>query len=62
MAKRLHKHLSNHSGYTSKAKDWDIVYTEPYPDKVTAYRREREIKAWKSRRLIVELIESSEQS
>ncbi|HLW14651.1 MAG TPA: GIY-YIG nuclease family protein [Flavobacteriaceae bacterium] len=57
---RMRMHLSNHSGFTSKTKDWIVVYSEPYTDKSTAYRREREIKAWKSRRLIVALIETSE--
>ena len=62
MDERLRKHLSDHSGYTSKAKDWDVVYTEPYSDKPSAYRRELELKARKSRKLIIELIESSERS
>ena len=26
--KRLKKHLSNHKGYTSRAKDWEVKYTE----------------------------------
>ena len=25
---RIHKHLSNHSGYTSKAKDWEVVFSK----------------------------------
>lgn len=25
---RLTKHLSEHSGFTGKAKDWEIVWTE----------------------------------
>ena len=62
MDERLRTHLSNHSGYTSKAKDWDVVHTESYSDKASAYRREREIKGWKSRRLIIELIESSKRN
>lgn len=63
MDERLRKHLSDHSGYTSSiAKDWDVAYTESYPDKPSAYRREHEIKSWKSRKQIIELIESSERS
>ncbi len=27
---RLKKHLTNHDGFTSKAKDWVIVYYESY--------------------------------
>jgi putative endonuclease len=37
---RLRKHLTSHSGFTSKAKDWIVVYTENYADKSQAYRRE----------------------
>ena len=59
MEDRLRTHLSNHSGFTSKAKDWEMVYSEPYSSKSLAYRREREIKAWKSRRLIIELIDDN---
>jgi putative endonuclease len=25
---RLDRHLSNHKGFTAKAKDWIVVYTE----------------------------------
>ena len=59
---RLRKHLSNHSGYTAKAKDWNIVYTESFANKTEAYKREREIKSWKSKKRITLLINSSEHS
>ena len=49
---RLKKHLSNHGGYTSKAKDWVIFYSEEYASKVDAYERERQVKAWKSKKKI----------
>ena len=44
---RLKKHLSNHKGYTSKAKDWIVVYKEEFQTKPEALFREREIKEWK---------------
>ncbi len=56
---RLRKHLSNHKHWTARAKDWRIVHQEEHPDKSTAYRREREVKAWKSRTRIEELIGSA---
>jgi putative endonuclease len=31
--KRLKKHLENHKGFTSKAKDWELKYTESYESK-----------------------------
>ncbi len=55
---RLSRHLSNHKGYTDRAKDWVIVYTEIFTDKRDAYAREREIKKWKNRKKIMELINS----
>ena len=53
---RLNKHLSNHNGYTSRTKDWEIVYMEEFIVKEEAIKREKEIKNWKSKAKIVELI------
>jgi putative endonuclease len=41
---RLKKHLSDHKGFTGKAKDWKVVHFEDYPDFSTAHRRELEVK------------------
>ncbi len=59
LQERLRKHLSDHKGFTSTTKDWIVVYSENYDSKMQAYQREREIKAWKSKFKIKELIESS---
>ena len=56
---RLKRHICNHKGFTAKAKDWIIVYTEEFPSKILAYRREREVKAWKSKARILKLINES---
>ena len=56
---RLAKHLANNSGFTGKAKDWTLVHTEIFETKQQAMQREREIKNWKSHKLITRLIESS---
>jgi putative endonuclease len=53
---RLKKHLADHNGYTAKAKDWAIVRVETFPSKADAYRRERQIKAWKSKKKIQNLL------
>ena len=53
---RLRKHNTNHKGFTGKWNDWRIVYTEKFTEKTLAYAREREIKAWKSRKKIERLI------
>ncbi|MCQ4140135.1 GIY-YIG nuclease family protein [Chryseobacterium sp. EO14] len=59
LQERLRKHLSDHKGFISKAKDWIIVYSEIFNSKNDAYKREREIKSWKSSSKIQKLIESS---
>ena len=51
---RLSRHLSDHKGYTAKAKDWTVVYSEEFTNKHGAYAREREVKKWKNRKKIVE--------
>ena len=56
---RLRKHLSNHKGFTAKIKDWKIVYFEPLENKSLAYKRELEIKSWKSKTKIKNLINNS---
>jgi len=57
---RLAKHLSNYDGFTARYKDWKVVYTEEYPSKELAYQRERQVKAWKSKKKIQTLIQRSE--
>jgi putative endonuclease len=54
---RLRKHNSNHQGFTGRYRDWTIVLTEAYPAKELAYQRELQVKKWKSRRKIEQLIE-----
>jgi putative endonuclease len=55
---RLRKHNSNHKGFTGKAADWEIVYKEIYDSKKEAFYREKEVKKWKSRKLLEKLIGS----
>ena len=61
LQERLRKHLSNHKGFTAKTKDWIIIYYETFDSKNNAYKREREIKAWKNKLKIQKLINSSDQ-
>ena len=60
LQERLRKHLSHHSGFTSKTKDWLLVYYEEFETKSLAYRRESEIKKWKSRIRIEKLVNSKD--
>jgi putative endonuclease len=57
MEERLRKHNSNHKGFTGGIGDWLIAYTEIYLTRSEAYKRERDVKKWKSRKLIEELID-----
>ena len=59
LQERVRKHLSDHKGYTSKAKDWIVVHFENFDSKSSAYKREREIKAWKSKSRIQKLIQTT---
>jgi putative endonuclease len=53
---RLFRHRNSGSKSTKKAKDWDLKYTEPYPTRSAAVKRESEIKKKKSRKYIETLI------
>ena len=56
LADRIRRHLTDHKGFTAKAKDWQLVCKESFPDKSAAYKREREVKGLKSRKMIETLI------
>ena len=62
LEERLRKHLSNHSGFTGKTKDWVVVYFEEFETKSLAYRRELEVKKWKSRIRVEKLINNKNNS
>jgi len=56
---RLRKHLFNHKGFTSKAKDWFICLTEGFETKTEALNRERQLKNWKNKTRLKQLINKS---
>jgi putative endonuclease len=53
---RLKKHLGNHKGFTGKAKDWEIKYKKEFDTKDESLRREKQLKSWKNRTRIEQLI------
>ena len=53
---RLIRHNSSNIGFTSTGKPWDIVYSEKYSERKEALKREFQIKRWKSRKAIEDLI------
>jgi putative endonuclease len=56
LSERVRRHNSDHKGFTGKTGDWELKYFETYGTKELALRREKEIKAWKSRIKIEKLI------
>ena len=56
---RVEKHLSNHDGFTGKAKDWKVVFTESFENYDDASQKEKTIKGWKSKKMILKLIDDS---
>lgn len=59
VSSRLERHLQNHRGFTSRAKDWKLMYHEVFDTRSEALNREHQIKSWKSRKLIEKLIKQS---
>ena len=41
---RLKKHNTHHKGFTGKANDWKVVYSENFNNKNDAYKREQQVK------------------
>src|SRR5262245_22428693 len=57
----LHDALPICRKFTRKNGPWILVWSEEHPDRSSATRREREIKNWKSARLIRERLLYSEE-
>ena len=55
---RIFGHTNSGSKSTKKANDWIIKYTEEFESRITATRRELEIKNKKSRKYIEWLVRS----
>ena len=56
LKERIIRHNQKSKGFTGNVNDWKIVYTENYSTKEEAQKRELQIKSWKSRTKIEELI------
>jgi len=57
---RLIRHNSGRAKYTKNKVPWDLVYSEKFDSRSKALQREKEIKSWKSSKLINKLIEHSD--
>ena len=56
---RVSYHNANYSKSPKNRGPWKLVYTEQYPSRSEAVRRERQIKSWKDRRMIEKLLSAS---
>jgi putative endonuclease len=59
---RLERHNQGRVNYTKSKRPWKLVYSEKYPDRSGAKRRELEIKKRKSKQFIDSLVRTSRQS
>ncbi len=60
LEERIIRHNQKSKGFTGSTNDWKVVYTENYISKEEAHKRELQIKSWKSRIKIQELISNNE--
>ncbi|UOK41784.1 MULTISPECIES: GIY-YIG nuclease family protein [Flavobacterium] len=56
LEERIVRHNQKSKGFTGNVNDWKIVYIEKYKTKEQAQQRELQIKSWKSKIKIQELI------
>ena len=56
LEERIKRHNQKSKGFTGSNNDWELVYQEQFLTKEAAVQRERQIKSWKSKVKILELI------
>ena len=56
---RVAYHNANYSKSLKNRGPWQLVYIEKYETRAEAVRRERQIKSWKDRKMIQELVSAS---
>ncbi len=59
LSKRINEHNSGVSNFTAEASDWVLKYYESQQSRLSAMKREKEIKLKKSRKYIEWLISSA---
>ena len=57
--KRLLRHNSGFVKYTKPRRPWELVYFESYESRAESMSREKQIKSWKSKVKIKELVDQS---
>ena len=59
LTERIIRHNQKSKGFTGTTNDWIVVYQEEFNSQSEAIRRERQIKNWKSKIKIQELIQKN---
>lgn len=62
LRERLKKHNAKNKGFTRMATDWKVCYTETFPDKIRAMKREKEIKARNISKVLWTIVKSLRKS
>ena len=55
--KRLRFHNYIERGFTARYRPWEIVFMQEYETKEDALCAERKVKSWKSRKMILKIID-----
>ena len=55
---RLRKHNTNHKGFTGGYGDWKVAFTQAFNSKEEALKREKQLKKWKSKIRIAQLVQT----
>jgi len=55
---RLQRHNTSNQGFTSTGKPWLMKYSESFETKAEAMKRELQLKSWKNRAAIENMISS----
>jgi putative endonuclease len=55
---RILKHNRSNKGFSSTGQPWALIYSETFEDKKSAMTREKQLKKWKNRNRIIDLINS----
>lgn len=55
--RRLEYHNSFEKGFTARYRPWEIVFTQTFDSKVDAAKAEKKIKSWKSKKMILRVID-----
>jgi putative endonuclease len=59
LTERIIRHNQKSKGFTGSTNDWEFNYYETFDNKNDAINREKQIKNWKSKIKIMELINTS---